>query len=844
MGKSLIKIAIVLLTFVASIFITEKVINKDMMDMTKEMSIATLPVVSTEYNGIEINRMYGYLSDMDINYMRENITPLMSGRRLRLWIDKYGLSIHKMAFEVRAIDDNRLIEDTEITEFDLVGRKVKADVILKDLIESNQEYEFILKLTMGDGREVKYYTRVMNPEEYYISDKLEYVSDFTDSTFDKDIAEGLKTYLEPNSSADNTTFGYVNIHSKFDQITWGDLHPVRVTEPIITIKELAPLTGSFITDFYISVRDEELEKERYYKVQEFFRVRYSKTRMYLLDYERTMNEVFVDEKDSYSENAIVLGITDGTVNMVESEDGSNVAFETGGRLYVYNVPDNRIAYLFGYFDNYTDDERQLNDRHHIKIMNVDEAGNVSFLVYGYFNRGDHEGNVGMSAFYYDASVNTIEELAYIPSRHAPDLLMKEVEQLSFMNSKGELYLLIGSRLYDVHSDSRLVEVIAEDLTVDSYVISSNNHMVAWQKGSDNNNCQTLCLMNLETGAIKEIAVRPSETVMPISFMGEDLIYGIVRKSDITKDRAGTILLPMYMVKIENISEGLLMTYSQEDTYVISGEVNGNQITLHRMHKEGDGPFTEYTDDQIMNAEDVEASKNTVGNYIVEPYEKITDIEFAKAVNASSMKHLSPKMVLYEGSREIELDNDRADKVFVVYGKYGVDSFFTDPAMAVQKAYDISGIVMNEEGEYIYKKTSRSAKNQIMAIQPDGINERKGSLAVCLDTMIGYEGVIRNSQYMLDQGQSPMEILNDALPDNEIMDLSGCTLDMIMYYVNLDIPVLAILEDGSAVLIIGFNDTEVVIMNPQKAEIYKVPTEDLTETLEENGNYFITYLSKK
>ena len=833
-GKSLIKIAIVLLTFVASVFVTGKVINKDMTDMTKEMSIATLPIVTTEYNGIEINRMYGYLSDMDINYMRDNITPLMSGRRLRLWIDKYGTSIHKIAFEVRAIE--------EISQYELVGRKIKADVVLKDLIESNFEYEFILKLTMGDGREVRYYTRVMNPEEYHISDKLEYVSNFTDSTFDKDIAEDLKTYLEPNSSADNTTFGYVNIHSKFDQITWGELHPVRITEPIITVKELAPLTGSFITDFYVSVKDEE--KERYYKVREFFRVRYSKTRMYLLDYERTMNEVFIDEKDSYGEKSIVLGITDGNVNMVESEDGSNIAFETGGRLYVYNVPDNRIAYLFGYYDTYTEDERQVNDKHHIKIMNVDEAGNVSFLVYGYFNRGDHEGNVGMSAFYYDASVNTVEELAYIPSRHAPDLLMNEVEQLSYMNSKGELFLLIGSRLYAIHSDSRQVEVIAEDLTVDSYVISSNNHMVAWQKGRDNNNCQTLCLMNLETGDIKDISVRTTESIMPISFMGEDLICGVVRKRDITKDRAGTILRPMYMVKIENVTEGLLMTYQQENTYVISGEVNGNQIILHRMYKEGDGPFGEYTDDQIMNSEDVEASKNIVGTYVRDPFEKITDIEMTKEINATSMKRLSPKMVLYEGSREISLDNDRAESVYVVYGKYGVDSFFTDPARAVQKAYDISGIVMNEKGEYIYKKTSRSAKNQIMAIQADTINERKGSLAVCLDTMIAYEGVIRNSQYMLDQGQSPMEILEDALPNNEIMDLSGCSLDMIMYYVNLDIPVLAILEDGSALLIIGFNDTEVVIMNPQKAEIYKAPTEELTETLEENGNYFITYLSNK
>lgn len=807
--------------------------------MTKEMSEATLPVVATEYNGIEINRMYGYLTDIDINFMRENITPLMSGRKLRIWIDRYGCSVDKVGFEVRAIDDNRLIEDTEVTDYETVGRKLKADVVLKDLIESNREYELIIKLSLLDGREVRYYTRVMNPEEYHISDKLEFVSDFTDCTFDKDIAQDLKKYLEPDSSSDKSTLGYVNIHSSFNQITWGELKPVRITDPVISIKELAPMTGSFLADFYVSAKDEDIT--RYYQVREFYRVRYTQHRMYLLDYERTMNEIFIDTDSSYQEDSILLGITDGNVNMVESEDGSSVAFETGGRLYVYNIPDNKLAYLYGYYDGYTDDERRMNDAHRIKVMNVDEAGNVSFLVYGYFSRGDHEGYCGIQANYYDASVNTVEELAFIPSNHAPNLLIKEVEQLSYMNSKGELFLLIGSCLYDIHTDSRVVEIVAEDLSVNSYVISSNNHMVAWQKGFDNMNCQELRLLDLETGRRKDIAVSPSESIHPISFMGEDLIYGILRTTDVTRDRTGTQLRPMYVVKIENVVRGILLTYQQKDVYVVSGEVNGNQITLHRMLRNEDGELEDYTNDQILNSDDVESTHNTIVGMSVDPYERITTIKLQKSINASTMKHLSPKTVLFEGSREIELSDDRTEQIYVVFGKYGVESFYTDPAMAVQKAYTISGTVMNEDGEYVYRKTTRNAKNQIMAIKGEEFSSRRGSLAVCLDTMIQYEGMMRNAQYMLDQSLSPLEILKDALPDYDILDLSGCSLDMILYYVDMDIPVLAILEDGNAVLIIGFNDTEVVLMNPLKGQIYKESLEDVSQTLDENGDYFITYL---
>ena len=69
-------------------------------------------------------------------------------------------------------------------------------------------------------------------------------------------------------------------------------------------------------------------------------------------------------------------------------------------------------------------------------MNIDEAGNIAFLVYGYMNRGTHEGQVGASAYYYDNTVNTIEELAFIRSTHAPDLFIKEVEKPRSKFEKG------------------------------------------------------------------------------------------------------------------------------------------------------------------------------------------------------------------------------------------------------------------------------------------------------------------------------------------------------------------------------------------------------------------------
>lgn len=89
----------------------------------------------------------------------------------------------------------------------------------------------------------------------------------------------------------------------------------------------------------------------------------------------------------------------------------------------------------------------------------------------------------------------------------------------------------------------------------------------------------------------------------------------------------------------------------------------------------------------------------------------------------------------------------------------------------------------------------------------------------------------------------MEILRNNLPDAQILELSGCTLNAVLYYVDRDIPVLAMLGDGNAVLIVGFNELNTVLMDPLTGEVYKKGMNDSTEWFEENGNSFITYIRK-
>ena len=478
-------------------------------------------------------------------------------------------------------------------------------------------------------------------------------------------------------------------------------------------------------------------------------------------------------------------------------------------------------------------------------MTVDEGGNVTFLVYGYMSRGRHEGNVGISICYYDSVVNTVEELAYIPCSQSQGLLIEEVEQLSYINRNSMLYLKWRDRIYSVNVMNRTCEVVVEDLAEGSYKVSDSNKMAVWQKGGNGYQGKELVLMNLTNGSQKNITAGAGEVIIPIGFMEEDLIYGLAREGDIVRDFTGNMIFPMYCVKIENETGGVLKVYQQPGVYITEGRVSGNQIILSRVEKDEQGGYVPIKDDQVMNAETAIESQNKVETAITEKYEKLTQIALKRAIEADSMKHLTPREVLFEGSRNVdfEVSEDTAGRYYV-YGKNGLEDIYTDEGSAVNCADGISGVVVNEDGYYVWMKGNRSLKNQIMAIQGELMTEEKNALAVCLDAMLAHQGVVRNSEYMLNRGESVFDILRDSLPDAQILDLTGCSLDAVLYYVNQDIPVLVMMQDGSAVLLIGFNEQNTVVMNPETGTVYKVGMNDSREWFESNGNCFITYIKNE
>ena len=694
-------------------------------------------------------------------------------------------------------------------------------------------------LELEGEQKVYYYTTILWNDDVHISEILEFATDFHGKLYDKEVAKELTKYLEPNSKlTDNGTFHKVNIHSSFQQITWGSLEPVQEDAASIRLTQISGNVASLLMDFVVSTG--EGKNKIYYNVEEYYRVRYTSERMYLLDYERTMTQI-PDTTRMYANDKILLGITDENVDMMESADGNTVVFSDMGQLLSYNAATNGLTVIFSFYGKDNADRRTLYDNHGIKILDVDEGGNVKFAVYGYMNRGRHEGETGIQIISYDNSLNTIEEEVYIPYSKSYAVLKDEMEQLLYRNRQQHVYFFLENGVYDVDLENRSAEQLVSIRQDDSLQVSENHEIIVWQEGDDINHSNQLNVRNLNTGEQTVIRAEDGEAIRPLGFMGEDIIYGVARESDIRTENSGQIFYPMYKVCISNSSGNNLKEYGQDGIYIVDCAIEGNQITLSRIQRSENGSYQEILNDQIMNNVEEEPGQNKVVTADIDIYERYVQIQTKTTIDTKTIKVLNPKEVVFEGGRELTLDAVSEVSRYYVYNAYGVQGIYSAPGKAVKEAYDSSGVVANDRGITVWLKGNRVSRNQIMAIKEESVTDQKNSLTVCLDNILRHAGITRNTEYDLAQGKTAIQILEENMTGVQVLDLSGCSLDAVLYYVNQDIPVLAILEDGEAVLVTGFNEFNVVIMEPSTGKLYKKGMNDATTWFAENGNHFISYM---
>lgn len=829
------KYVVVLLWFIGSIIFFEYFLNLGNTDVTKKMSDASLPIVCMRYDNYEYNRMYGYKKEMDVSLIRDGITPLESGRIVNLRIYKYGEGINKIEYKLKSVDNSRFIEEGEITKYTESSNNIDLSLSLKDLIENKTDYSLQIILTLKSGEKAYYYARVFADDELDFHEKLEYVFNFSNATFNKDTAEAeIGKYLESNKSGDNTNFNHVNINSSLDQVTWSNLNPSVKGNVVCTVEEIDKKSAKMKLEYLVEAGADDVKT---YSVKEEYRFIKGSERMYLLSFDRYMDSFVFAENGYIYGDKLMLGITDSDFKYMESEDGNTYAFVNSKSLYVVNSASNTFGSIYSFYDSKNFDERTINDNHDVNIIKVDESGNVLFYVYGYFNRGDYEGQVGIDFMEYDALLNVVEEKAFLEYSKPYEVLKNDVEILSFANENDELYVYLDDSIYKIELENGNVNAVAHNISSERLYVSASKNMIAWSNGDSDNK---ITFMNLEESNAFNINAGTRECVVPLGFMGEDLIYGKAFSDDVRVDVFGQILYPMNEIVIISKNQAKLKSYSQTNVYVTKCKINENLITLTRVEKNDNGDFVSISPDSIVNTQMVKVYKNTSDIIATEHLKKIVQVNLKKEMDNKKTKYLSPQTALYEGRKNISMDSEETVERYYVFVGNECLSIESSVSKAISKAEELYGCVIDSHGHYVWKKEAYNNTNQIMKIDGKQADDAESSLETCIETILEYEGYAVNVKSDLASGKTVGAILEDKIDGAEFIEIQNCSYEALKYYLNRDIPIILMAGDNS-VLVTGYSDNVNVWMNPQSGNLMKVGVDEAQKLYEKYGYHFVTYI---
>ena len=811
MKKILCRLGILLIVFVLGVAGSALLLNSETTDDRSDMNDSVLPEVMVEFDGSYANRMYGYSQIMQADFIRDSVTPLDTSKKLVLAVNPYDTKVKSLSYEIRTSDGSKVLENRKVKSLEKRDRYLETTIEITSDLLMNQEYSLQITLDTDKGN-AYYYTRVVSRSNVNADQYVKFASSFYEKCMDKASAEDLTSYLEPDSSSTTTNFTDVDINSTFAEISWGSLSPKIYRSGIPVIKDINETTASVSLEYQIAAQDTDGNQE-IYDVTEFYRMRYTETRIMLLDFKRSATQIFQESSIHISDQGLLLGVRDKNVEYMTNENAGIVAFVQEGDLWSYSPDDGKFSRIFSFRKENDGDYRDSRYKHDIKIIRVEDNGDVDFVLYGYMNRGTREGYCGVCVYHYSNDQNVVEEKVFIPSTKSSEFLEKDLGNLSYVSTDNLLFLLFAQKLYKIDIQAGTSEVLEAGILSDEFAVSDTNEHAAWviQEGESAGDIKEIDFETLET---RLLAPSDGQTLELSGFMNEDLVYGIVVDGDRVTDENGHETTGIHTVRIEGFDGTLKKEYHQDGLYITDVTIGSTMMEFELSKKTKKG-YKAVNKDNILN--NVKASANTISVELVSNSRTGTQMRLA----LSEAPEIQDPLAVYAKIKNIndssvELDKQTLDEnLYYVYAKGGLDSTYTDPALAIQRADEQTGVVLNSAQQYVWERGNKKTK---LILNLDDIPEavkQKFTDTSTLQESLGTEG--------------------------KVMDLSGCTLDSVLYEISAQRPVIAKTGSDTYVVIIGYDEYNTYLYDPQKDESYPYGMNDSTELFEKAGNIFISYI---
>lgn len=788
--------------------------NRYFAAAASDLADPTLPVMCIDIDGNKVNQMFGYTSDMNAANMRESLIPMTTRREITVSYKDYGSTVRSVAYEVTAPDTGEVVENAKIGDFKADGDYKTATFELNEPILMNREYPICFTLETSAGT-VRYYARVIQRSDPVTSTYVQFVEDFYQNCLDPDTSSDINSYLETDNTITNNTFTNVNLKSTLKQLTWGSLSPALYRKSVPTIREINSATCTITNDYILSSAGDADETE-YYDVHEYYRLRYYNGRMYVLNFHRDAEQVYdAALSSSVTATGVNLGIASRTVQYASDESGELVAFVQNGALWEFNEGSEKVCLVFSM--NKADTDERLDNRcYDIKIIRAYEGGGLDFMVYGYMSRGEHEGSQGIMVCHYNPESQAVTEQVFVPYNKSWQMLKNDLARLSYENLNGDTYLYLDRTVYMIASGTNQGEAVLTDINPDCFVANGNQNMIAWMDEMEENAAKSITVMNLDTGESRNVAAEDGQYVKALGFFNDDFLYGIADPADLVTQPSGTVTFAMKTLRIESFDGTVAREYSQDGIWITGVDMEPGLADLTRVTKDANGNYAETSQDNIMNNKQESDQTVTIATGSSNRQGTTVTLKMPSGVSNIKPESAAAKIQFSETERaDLDLPGSDSMNLYYVYTEGQLADITTDPARAVEQADAGVGTVLNQEGQYIYERGNKQTKTELANEDiPEAFLSGEISTAA-LQASVG-----------------------DAAA---VMNLTGCTLDEVLYQLSEGRAVATVLADGSHTVIVGYDRYNTLLYNFDSGEHYYMGINDSTASMLAGGNNFVTYI---
>ncbi|MGN0254988.1 MAG: hypothetical protein ACI4D6_03265 [Chordicoccus sp.] len=817
-----------------------------------DLTDPTLPVVCIDIDGNKIDQLSGFTSEMNAKDMRDALIPISSKRSVTISYKAYKNTIRSVSYEVTTPDTGEVVENAKIGNFTSDGDYMTASFALSKPILMNREYPICFTI-QTDETTVYYYANLIQRSDPVTSNYVQFVYDFYQNSLNAETSADLNSYLETDNTITNNTYTNVNLQSTLKQVSWGSLAPTLFRKAVPKITEINDNTCSMTNEYILSATNDAGETE-YYRVTEFYRMRYYNSKMYLLNFTRDAEQIFDGNSGTaVTASGVNLGIASKSVQYMSDDAGDLVAFVQNGALWEFNSSTEKLSEVFSFTDGTSADERYDNTDCDIKLIRTYEGGGLDFMVYGYMSRGEHEGQMGIMVCHYNAESSVVTEKVFIPYNKSWQLLKHDIARFSYMNTDGDVYLYLDRSLYRIKNGTNQAETLLTDITPECFVANTDNNMIAYQNEMKENASQTVTVMDLDNGKTKTISAGSGQYIKALGFFGDDFMYGVANQSDLVTDTSGAVTFPMCELKVESFDGTVKKDYKADGIYVTGVTMEPGLAELTRATKNSDGSYAATSDDTILNSSAGAASSVTVSTS--NTTRQGTTVTLAMASTVTNLKPtVGSFQVQYAGSEsaDLNLGSDSGD-YYYVYAYGGLQGIYSSAAEAVTTADADVGAVVDSEGQYVYERGARATKVELNNDDIPSAFLSGETNADKLQSMLD-EAAASSSGSTASQAESVAESTDSATTesstssgsssgsDTRVINLTGCTLDEVLYEVSQGRAVATRLADGSAAVIVGYDQYNTRLYNFSTGEHYYMGMNDSTASMQAAGNIFISYVA--